>query len=140
MTHPFDRLRTGFNRQELLARAAENASKRSEFLGYLFSLYSRAHSLNRTEMAKELDCSEEKVIQMSLCLRPGRGARNFSEDVDRISSRFSVDSHRLITVVRSAEALEAFQGVASHGLLMAAREWEQDTENKEGNSQDRNSG
>ena len=77
------------------------------------------------ELAAELNCDAETVQWLFLCRSPS--GERFAEDVERIASRFSLDTTRLAGLVRRADAvtaLAASEPAASESILLAARDRE----------------
>ncbi len=105
----------------LLALAAERAARRPNFLGWLLSQYLSSEGISPEALAAELGCTETDVRRLNLCLRPR--SNRFSQDINAIASKLSVDGMVLARIVRRAEALEAMAGrkLTGRGSLMAAR-------------------
>lgn len=109
----------------LLATAVRRASERPEFMGFLFAVYMKAHAIGPAEMAQQLECDEEGLMRMSLCLRPREGPGRFLDDLRRIATVAGTDPDRLLVIAREAEAIEAVAGATSPPAVMAAREHEE---------------
>ena len=113
------------NRREkaTLVRAAQRASARTEYLGWILARYQQIEKCSEPELAKKLGGSAADFPRIALCLRPR--SKHFAIDVSEISRKFGLDSLELAAVVRLVEAVEALQVVpplaGDVGILMAAR-------------------
>ena len=114
------------NRQttELLARAADLASERPRYLGFVLQCYADYERLSRDELAGRLGIAAEGIKDLALCYRPR--AATFAQDIMAIAARSGADVPSLATIVRYVDALEALPveraASAERGALLAARE------------------
>lgn len=108
---------------ELLARAAERASTRPEYLGWVLARYMESEALAWPEVAAMLGTSEPST-RLALCLRPR--PEHFAEDVNAIAAQLRLDAAALGRIVRLVDTLRAMAGNEptqrpEHGALLAAR-------------------
>jgi len=110
-------------RAELLARAAERASARPEYLGWVLARYMELEALDWPTLAGMLGTSEPSS-RLALCLRPR--PEHFAEDVRAIAARLRLDVAALAHIVRFVDARQAMAGrepgaTPERGALLAAR-------------------
>jgi hypothetical protein len=100
------------------------------FLGEALAAYARSEGLDDAGLAAALGCSVEGLARLRLCRRPDPA--RFGADVARIAERFGARADALAEAVRRADALAALRdasaGAAEAGLLMAARDRDEDDE------------
>lgn len=107
--------------KELFRIAAERASQRPAFLGWVLAHYvSRSHATPQS-LAAELGVSEKQMNNLALCLRPR--PERFAQDIDAIATKFSVDRLALARIVRHVEAVARLvqDAESGSGMLLAAR-------------------
>lgn len=113
------------NHSAVLARAADRASQRPEYLGWLFREYAEIEKTTAIALAETLGVSMLDYQHLRLCLRPR--AESFAADVRQIGARFSAQVDELAKIIRHVEALAAMSEETSKialqeaGWLMAAR-------------------
>jgi hypothetical protein len=106
-----------------LRRSVQRAARQSgSFIAGLVRVWE--HAFPRESLTASLDCSERRVLELSLCLRPR--AESWASDVGEIASAVGIDSTRLEAFLRSAGALErlalAHPTDEHASQLMAARD------------------
>lgn len=117
------------NRENWLESAARRAQRATWSLGWNLTRLAELEGTSSRELAAELNCDAATVQWLFLCRSP-TGER-FAEDVERIASRFSLDVKRLAGLIRRADAvtaLAAWGHDASEGILVAARDRQDDQE------------
>jgi len=108
-----------------LVRAANRASERTEYLGWVFRRYAELEKTTVSEVAGALGVSTIDYHHLRLCLRPR--AEVFAVDVQQIATRFAANVAELAKIVRHVEALTAMReepatvALPDAGWLMAAR-------------------
>jgi hypothetical protein len=112
------------NKSALLARAAQRASLRRNYLGWIFARFGATEGKADQELAELFKTSVQNLQHVRLCLRPR--SESFAADVDQIAQKFGLDAGRLAKIIRHVEALDGMAddhtNVASEaGLLLAAR-------------------
>ena len=113
------------SRDNWLESAARRAQRETWTLGWTLSRLAELEGTSGYELAAELNCDAETVQWLFLCRSPS--GERFAEDVERIASRFSLDTTRLAGLVRRADAvtaLAASEPAASESILLAARDRE----------------
>ena len=113
------------NRENWLESAARRAQRATWSLGWNLTRLAELEGTSSRELAAELNCDAATVQWLFLCRSP-TGER-FAEDVERIASRFSLDTTRLAGLVRRADAVTALAAsdpAASESILLAARDRE----------------
>lgn len=123
----------------LLRRAAERASQQQFYLASALLPYARAVSLDDAELATALGCTRADLPSLLLCRRPTGEGAVFRADVEAIARRFSLSAIRLGQIIRTADALVAFEGAGSEargGLLAAARDREHQDSQPAGDTAD----
>lgn len=111
--------------RDLLWRAARRVSDDPFFLASALLAFAAAEGLDEDELARHLGCAADELPALLLCRRPTGEAQMFRAGVQRIADRFGLDAARLARIIRTADALAAFGGVAADatgGLLAAARD------------------
>ena len=107
---------------ELRTRAAERATARPEYLGWVLARYMESEALAWPAVAQVLGTSEP-FDRLALCLRPR--TESFAQDVSAIAKRFRLDAAALGRIVRLVDALHAMTRTAAAssaaGALLAAR-------------------
>src|SRR5581483_9178236 len=113
--------------EPVLRCAAERAAERPFFLASPVLTYARAEGLDDIGLAAELGCDVASLPALLLCRRPTGEGRVFRAEVEAIARRFGVSAARLGQILRTADALAAFERAGSDqhgGLLAAARDRE----------------
>ncbi len=98
--------------RRLMRLAAERASARPEFLGYLFNLYRQSKELTLNDLAVHLAATEEVLDYLALCRPPTSGTEvgpAYKEYIETISRGLEVDQKNLSGVVRNAMNLQRLQ-------------------------------
>lgn len=101
------------------------------FLASALADYAQAEDLDDRSLALRLGCPTKTLVSLRLCLRPDPEPVVFRREVGRIASRFEVDAGVLAEAIRLSDATRAMRdktGVEDGGLLMAARDRDEDSE------------
>jgi hypothetical protein len=113
-----------------LDSAARRARQEPWTLGCLLSGLAEIEGTAGGDIAAELNCDAVTVHWIFLCRRPSE--QHFTQDVESIAARFSLDVSRLAALVRRADAVAA-RAAATHdtaeSILLAARD-RQDKDDK----------
>ncbi len=116
-----------------LEAAALRSEEEDWTLGQVFGKYRKLEERSAEELAAELGCTPEVLRWLSLCRRPE--GDQLTEQVREIVERFAVDAHRLITVLRRVDVLDALSirpageaGNDEGSLVLAARDRSSDDE------------
>jgi hypothetical protein len=111
--------------ERLLAYAAQRATARPDYLGWVLARYREREHVSEAELAMRLGSTPHDLPRLALCLRPR--AEHFADDIRQISAKYSIDATALAGIVRLVESLETLAATnaailsAEAGLLMAAR-------------------
>ena len=113
------------NKASLLARMANRAVHRSEYLGWVLARYADSEQKTDEMMTRLLRVPAQDLDRIRLCLRPR--SKSFADDVDQIARKFGADATILAQVIRHVEALEGMKDsnevekTNDAGVLIAAR-------------------
>lgn len=123
----------------LLRHAASRASRDPFFLAGDLEAFRIRRNMEDRDLARFLNCRSEVLPKLGLCRRPDPDSPTFSSDVDRVADAFRVQADRLVQLIRERDALDAIgrgpsavKQVAAEGLLMAARDIDQEEPNESG--------
>ncbi|MFY2559134.1 hypothetical protein ACN469_15995 [Corallococcus terminator] len=111
---------------EWLEHAARRGQSESWTLAHTFARYRQLEERTEAELARELGCTREVLLWLSLCRRP-QGA-DFDAELTTIAQRHAVDLLALVRVIRHVEIVEAMShstrdvGAHAHPILIAARD------------------
>lgn len=115
---------------------ARRLSRDETFLAAALRRFAQSEGLDEVGLSRVLGCQPDDLPLLGLCRRPRPRAPDFRADVDRIAARHQLNAGALAAVVRRADALAALQSAAreesGNGLLMAARDREDDPEHPDG--------
>lgn len=118
-----------------LSRLASLATNRHSLMSSLMQLYREQEGMDDEQLAAFLECDVDALPRLALCRRP-RQAPDFRGDIEAIASHSHASSARLARMVRAAEAAEAMHAArgrtSSSSLLMAARDHDEETPDKSG--------
>src|SRR5437764_15447887 len=110
-------------KRRLMRLAAERASARPEFLGYLFNLYRQQNrNLSLDELAHQLASNLEVLDHLALCRPPASGTEvgpAYKEYIQTISQGLEVDHKKLSGVIRTAMNLQRLQETQQSQPLVA---------------------
>ena len=106
----------------LLQSAADRATRRPEFLGWLLARYAELEKLGGDVLRRDWRVSMSDWSRLQLCLRPRPEA--FLHDVTEIATAFDLDRGALAAIVRRVDAVEVLrmnEQPGAPGSLLAAR-------------------
>jgi hypothetical protein len=110
---------------ELFEKAAAALSRRPSFMAHLFSV-ALGGDVSAARIAAELQCPPASAIRVALMRVPCGDQEMFRKDVSRIAEASGVDRFRLLTLIRTAQSLIAFETKSlardQDGMLLAARD------------------
>jgi hypothetical protein len=93
------------------------------FVACPLTLYAKTEGLDEDSLASRLSCTKENLVLVYLCRAPAGEADSFSEDIERIAAKYSVDANVLAEAIRRGEAIfHMKRGADSTGTLLAARD------------------
>ena len=110
------------NLETLMHRAAETASTRPAFLGWVLARYQEIEGIASDALQIKLRASEAAWPRLQVCLRPR--AESFLTDLTQIAEEFGLDRTLLASIIRRVDAVLMVQGCKHHqeaGTLLAAR-------------------
>jgi hypothetical protein len=119
---------------DLFEQAAAALSQRPNFMAHLLSV-ALAGDFSAARIATELDCPPANAIRIALMRVPRNDREMFRDDVARIAEAAGVDRYRLLSLIRQAQSLIAFEADGSGdqpGMLLAARDVVPGTDEREG--------
>jgi hypothetical protein len=92
------------------------------FLACPLAHYADSEAMDDTKLATALGCSLDDLVHVRLCRAPD--ASRFTEDIERIASRFKLNPDVLAQVVRGGQVIFHLQQISSsnQGTLLAARD------------------
>ena len=104
--------------------AAAQATRRPDYLAWVFAQYADAEGKTAGELAATLGVTGSDLSRLALCLRPRPD--HFAADIQAIATRWKTEPAALAQIVRHVEVLHGMTeneppAMAEHGLLMAAR-------------------
>ena len=109
----------------LFEQAAVALAQRPSFMAHLLSV-ALAGDVSAARIATELGCAPANAIRIALMRVPRSDREMFRKDVARIAEAAGVDQVRLLTLIRQAQSLIAFEADESaadrQGVLLAARD------------------
>ena len=117
------------SRGSALARAAERAAQRKDFLGWDLARLRSFTAVDRHVHARQLELDDAGLTRLELCRSPRRD-RRFRSDIEAISGFVHVDARQLAMTVRLADALSALHSApisTPEAVLAAARDSTGDT-------------
>lgn len=105
----------------------ENMARRLDgdpfFLACPLMLYQKSEGLSEDSLAARLQCSREALTPVRLCRAPASEEGSFLDDIERIATRFSVNTDALAEAVRRGQALfHMTSGGTRSATLLAARD------------------
>ncbi len=113
---------------ELMMRRAAEREPQNYFIGILDE-YARQHALSNEAIAAFLGIETRRPwLRLALCGRPRVPRHTFWPDVQAIAAETGADPDRLVTLVRTVEALQALRELSiqrtanERGALAAARD------------------
>ena len=93
------------------------------FVACPLTLYANSEGLDDESLASRLGCTEEAFTSMCLCRAPAGEAESFSDDIERIAAKFSVDADLLAEAIRRGQAIyQMKRKTESASTLLAARD------------------
>jgi hypothetical protein len=107
---------------QIFQRAYARAERIPEFVASSIRIWKKAFNDSPTHA---LGADEQAVLNLGLCTRPRR--ERWIDDVNEIAAAVGIDSQRLVSFLRAADAIERFGDVPhaegrEDGRLMAARD------------------
>ena len=131
------------NPSKFLARAAQRALASPFFLATTLQEYQQSNQLGDEAFAALLGCQVDDLARLALCRRPASEQQAFMRDIEHLAQRFHLRADRLASIIRHVDALASLrhqlntnQQVAHEGLLAAARDRENESENSTENQDD----
>jgi hypothetical protein len=86
-------------------------------------LYATSEGLDEESLASRLGCAKDAFKLICLCRAPAGQAESFSDDIERIATKFSVDADLLAEAIRRGQAIyEMKRKTKSAATLLAARD------------------
>jgi hypothetical protein len=120
---------------DLFEKAVTALAQRPSFMAHLLSM-ALAGDVSAARIAAELDCPATNAIRVALMRVPRSDREMFRNDVARIAEAAGVDQVRLLTLIRQAQSLIAFEADRlagdRQGELLAARDVMPGTDEQEG--------
>jgi hypothetical protein len=107
----------------LFEKAVDGLAARPRFMAHLLSV-ALAGDVSATRIAAELVCAPTDAVRLALMQVPRADREMFRADVARIAEAAGVDRMRLLSLIRQAHSLLAFNASVDdqEGLLLAARD------------------
>jgi hypothetical protein len=111
-----------------LERLARRVASDPFFLASALARYAESEEPDDAALAEKLGCAMPVLTRLRLCRVPRPEAPFFWQDVERIATRFALDSHTLAEIVRRGQVLQSLQQTAAKrpdnakGLFLAARD------------------
>ena len=92
------------------------------FLACPLALYADSEAMDDTKLAAALGCSPDDLVHVRLCRAPD--ALRFTEDIERIASKFKLNPDVLAQAVRGGQAIFHLREISgsNQGTLLAARD------------------
>jgi hypothetical protein len=102
-------------------KVVEGLVARPSFLAHLLAkIFDGDVSAKR--IATELGCSEASALRLAMMRVPRADRQLFREDLQRIAEATDVDGTRLLSVIKQAQVLSAFDVADNAKMLLAARD------------------
>jgi hypothetical protein len=116
---------------EMFQRAVNGLAARPNFMAHVFFTVF-AGDISAKRMSAELGCSETNALRLAMMSVPRSERWHFRDDVARIAAAAEVDHGLLLSVIKQAQVLAAFdpEGKAE-GMLAAARDVVPDPKDRE---------
>jgi hypothetical protein len=114
-----------------VAAMARRLESDERFLASALADYAHAEELDDQALAQRLGCRTKTLVSLRLCLRPEPEPVVFRREVERIASRFGANARVLAEALRLSAAIGVMRdkaGMEEKGLLMAARDRNEDAE------------
>lgn len=112
------------DKEYTLKRTARRISNNDSFMGSILRAYFGGE-IDFDKSAKELNCSIESLIKLSLCTTPRRSPEFFISDVQKISEHTGINKTLIANIIRTIDSINSLRGMPEeHGdkLLLAARD------------------
>ncbi len=93
-------------RPDWLTAAVQRSEDEDWTVGFIFKRYRQFKNKTHEALAEELGCSLDTLDWVALCRVPDEAT--FTEDLDTIAARFSLDANKLAPVLRLAKMLQVF--------------------------------
>jgi hypothetical protein len=105
------------------------------FLACALKHFARSEGLSSEQLAAALGCSADTLLLLRLCRAPASDDEAFSEGIEQITTRFSVDADVLAEAVRRGQALCAMtRDDQPQRTLLAARDGDTEEATDEGSA------
>lgn len=110
---------------EFLEHAVNRLARMPEFMAASIRVWTKAFKRPPEEA---LGVNRRSVLELGLCRRPR--ADRWLSDVEIIAKEVGIDTERLVSFIRAADAIERFADAPmaeglEDGRLLAARDWEE---------------
>jgi hypothetical protein len=117
---------------EMFQGAVNGLAARPNFMAHVF-FTAFGGNVSAKRISAELGCSETNALRLAMMSVPRADRQYFRDDVARIAAAADVDHDLLLSVIKQAQALAAFdpEGKAE-GMLLAARDVLPEPEDRRG--------
>lgn len=107
---------------EMFQRAVNRLAARPHFMAHVF-FTAFAGDVSAKRISTELGCSETNALRLAMMSVPRSDRQHFRQDVARIAAVAEVDHEVMLSVIKQAQALAAFDPEGNEkGMLLAARD------------------
>src|ERR1700722_15537767 len=104
-----------------LQKVVQDLTSRPFFLANVFARIF-AGDVSAGRISRELGCTEPDALRLAMMRVPRLDLRSFREDLDLIVKATGADRGKLLSVVKQAQILGAFEANAESDMLLAARD------------------
>ena len=114
---------------DILTPLVKKCLKDPFFIGWALNRYSKFNNSTVSKEVKRLGCDPTREQALCLCRLPSSTDPKFGSCIKMIANEFSCDEKKLLHLVRQAQVIKAFSGMADEndtGYLMAARDRNED--------------
>lgn len=117
-----------------LERMEKRARHDPFFLGWALNQYQRHHGMDETTLSELLECEQDRLVSLSLCRSPDDQVQEFMRHVRLIAEYVQCNPDRLASLLREVAVVVSLREtplVLDDGLLMAARDRQEDQDGKD---------